>query len=164
VTLEALARGSAIERAVIYEPAFDTPGQDIFPSAVLAQVDELIVAGERERALELFFREVVGVDDELIASMKATPVWEARVAAVHTITREGVVVRTTGFDAGRFSALKVPVRFLIGTASPEPLQASTRAAHAAVAGSELVELEGQGHTAMDTSTAAFLRAVLDFLD
>ena len=56
-----------------------------------------------------------------------------------------------------------PVRFLIGSESPAPLKASTRAAHAAVAGSELVELEGQGHAAMDTGTEDFLRAVLDFL-
>jgi pimeloyl-ACP methyl ester carboxylesterase len=163
VTLQALVSGSAIERAVIYEPAFDTPGQETFPPAVLERVDEMIVAGQREEALELFFREVVGADDALISTLRETPVWAARVAAVQTITREGVVVREVGFDPARFAELDVPVRFLIGSESPEPLRASTRAAHAAVPGSEIVELEGQGHAAMDTGTEAFLRAVLDFL-
>ncbi|HEX6116076.1 MAG TPA: alpha/beta hydrolase [Solirubrobacterales bacterium] len=163
VALEAMASGSALERAVIYEPAFDTPGQETFPPTILGRVDELIGAGEREAALELFFREVVGADDAMISSLKETPVWAARVAAVHTITREGVVVRDVGFDPGRFADLNVPVRLLIGSESPEPLKASTRAAHAAVPGSELVELEGQGHAAMDTGTEAFLSAVLEFL-
>jgi pimeloyl-ACP methyl ester carboxylesterase len=163
VTLEALVSGSAIVRAVIYEPAFDTPGQETFPPTILARVDELIAAGRREEALELFFREVVGADDAMLASLKETPVWAARVAAVQTITREGIVVRDVGFDPGRFAELDTPVRFLTGSESPAPLRASTRAAHAAMPSSELVELGGQGHAAMDTGTEDFLRAVLDFL-
>ena len=155
--------GSAIERAVVYEPAFDTPGQDVFPPGVVERVDRLIAAGEREAALELFFGEVVGADAALIASMRETPVWAARVAAVHTITREGSVVRSSGFDPDRFNGVEIPVRFLLGTETPAPLQASTRAAHAAIAGSELVALEGQGHAAMDTGTEAFLDAVLGFM-
>lgn len=163
VALEAATSISGIERMVVYEPAFDTPGQETFPPQTLARVDELIAAGDREAGLELFFREVVGADDELIATLKSTPVWAARVAAAHTIGREGVVVREVGFDPVRFQRLDLPVRFLVGTESPEPLKASTRAAHAAIRGSELVELEGQGHAAMDTDADRFVRAVLEFL-
>ncbi len=164
VALEAATSLSGIERMVAYEPAFDTPGLATFPPQTLARVDELIAAGDREAGLELFFRDVVGADDELIASLKATPVWAARLAAAHTIGREGEVVRDYAFDSDRFAAVDLPIRFLVGTESPEPLTASTRTAHKAIASSELVELDGQGHTAMDTDPEGFVRAVTEFLD
>lgn len=95
--------------------------------------------------------------------MRGTPLWAARIAVLPTFARESRVVRRYRFDPLRFADVRVPIRFLIGTASPRALQASTRAAHAAVPGSELVELPDQGHAAMDTAPALFLRAVRDFL-
>ena len=44
-----------------------------------------------------------------------------------------------------------------------PLQSSTRAAHEALPGSELVLLNGENHNAMDTHPDAFVAQVEDWL-
>jgi pimeloyl-ACP methyl ester carboxylesterase len=51
------------------------------------------------------------------------------------------------------------VGFLLGTQTVPALEASTRAAHAALPGSELRELPGQAHLAMQTDPDGFVSAV-----
>jgi pimeloyl-ACP methyl ester carboxylesterase len=163
IALEAAPSIDRIERMVVYEPAFDTPGLPIFPPGTLARIVGLVEAGDREAALELFFTYVAGVNAQRLEAMRGTPIWQARVAAMHTLTREGKFIERYSFEPARFVAVRTPVRFLVGQESPEPLRASTRTAHAAIKNSELVELPGQGHAAMDTAPELFVREVIDFL-
>ncbi len=163
VALEAARTVPGIERMVIYEPPFDTPGARALEPTVTDQITALIAAGDPDAALSVFLTEVVEVPAERQAAMRGTPLWAARTAALPTFARENRVVQRYRFDPLRFADVRVPIRFLLGTASPQSLQASTRAAHAAVPGSDLVELPSQGHAAMDTAPALFLRAVRDFL-
>ncbi|WP_163572703.1 alpha/beta fold hydrolase [Fodinicola feengrottensis] len=90
--------------------------------------------------------------------------WQRRIEIAPTLVREGRTVNAYTADPARLGQLKMPVRFLVGTVSPAALQASTAAAAAAVPGSsELVELVGQGHTAIDTVPDEFVAQVLAFL-
>ena len=50
----------------------------------------------------------------------------------------------------------------LGTATAPGLVASTRAAHAAIPASDLVELPGQGHVAMHTDPDGFAEQVVRF--
>jgi pimeloyl-ACP methyl ester carboxylesterase len=163
VALEAALITPAINRLVVYEPPFGTPGLPAVEADVLSRITELSASGDRDGALEVFLSRVAGVPDDRLRAMRGTSIWSARIAALPTITREAAALADYRFAAQRFAGLSTPVRFLIGTASPAPLRASTSAAHAAVPGSELVELAGQGHAAMDTAPELFLDAVLDFL-
>jgi pimeloyl-ACP methyl ester carboxylesterase len=134
--------------ALLYEPPFATPGHDVFSEDQLRRWQAVLDEGRREELLEMFYREVLFFDDAAIDAMRGLPVWQARIAAVHTVVREAHCVRTF---APRAVRPDVPVRFLVGEVTAPHLAASTRAAADLVAGSELVILPGQGHVAIDTA-------------
>ncbi len=96
------------------------------------------------------------------APIRALPVWEARLAAVHTLEREGRIGLDYSCDPGRFASLQVPVRILMGQESPAVFRAAAAAAAAAIPACGLVELPGQGYTMIDADPEGFIGQVLDF--
>jgi pimeloyl-ACP methyl ester carboxylesterase len=159
VGLEALARTDRIARALLYEPAFDAGGHEVVPAAFRARFSELLRAGRREEALELFYREVVAIDP---SPLRALPVWQARLAAVHTAEREGEVAAAYVPDAARLASVSVPVRLLAGSESPAVFAAAAAAAAAAIPGAEVVELRGHGHGMIDADPERFIELVTEF--
>lgn len=161
IGLEALRRSAGeVGRALLYEPAFDTPGLNIAPPEAFDVIKAAINAGDREGALVAFYERVIGIDPTPLRSL---PVWQARLAAVHTIIREGDIGLTFELDPADFAEVTIPTRVLAGTTSPPALGAAAQAAAAAVPGAELVWLEGQGHTMIDADPPGFVEQVLDFL-
>jgi pimeloyl-ACP methyl ester carboxylesterase len=161
--LEAATACDGIERMLVYEPAFGTPEGPVFPDDALVDLDAALAADDREAALTAFFKRVLLLDDASVEAMRATPMWQARLAAVHTLAREARAANAHRVDRERMSRIGVPVRILLGT---ETTPALTRAAHAAadaVPGAELVELPGHGHAAMDADPHMFIRQVEDWL-
>jgi pimeloyl-ACP methyl ester carboxylesterase len=161
--LEAAARGVAIARLLVYEPAFGTDEGPVFPVAALADVEAALARGEHEAALETFFADVLLLDAAEIAAMRGTPAWRARVACAPTLAREARAANAYRPDAERLAAVAAPARFLLGTETTPALTRSTRAAHAAMPGSELRVLPGHGHAAMDADPALFVAEVEDWL-
>ena len=162
IALTAAPRLPAVAGVVLYEPALETPGHPIVDDATFAQVERLIAQDDRDAALTLFLRSVIGLPDAAIDAMRTTPVWAARLAAVHTLIREGYAARDVRLDPTVLASLPFPVLVLRGTASPAFLVAAAGAVHEAVPESRLVELEGQAHMAMDTAPELFAREVLGF--
>lgn len=152
------ARGNAdIARLLVYEPAFSTPGHDVIGPGPLAHLAGLIEAGTLDAALEFFFVEIVHVPPRLVTAMRLLPTWAQRIEAVHTLVREGR--EANAWTPRALDQLGMPVRLLVGGVTSPWLRASTLAAHAALPGSELVELAGQAHGAMDTAPALFAAEV-----
>lgn len=162
VALAAATRLTGVAGVVLYEPALETPGNAIVDDATFEEAERLIADGDRDAALTLFFRRVIGLPDEVIDGMRPTPVWAARCAAVHTLTREGYAARAFSLKDAGLAALPFPVLVMRGTESPAWLRAASAATHDAIPGSTLVELDGQAHMAMDTAPEAFAREVLAF--
>lgn len=160
IGLEALAHTDAIDRALLYEPPFDTPGNVMVRAEVLDRIEAHIAAGDREAGLDVFYREVLGADP---TPFKSLPMWPTRIAVAHTIVREGRIGLRYALDPGRFARVAAPVRILLGTESPPVFRAAALAAAAAVPGGEIVDLPGQGHTMIDADPAGFVRHVTDFL-
>jgi len=163
-SLGALLRTDRIERALLYEPPFSTPGLPALEIAVIERIEEQLSEGDREAALETMLVDGAGVDQPTLEIMRRAPAWAARVDAVPTIVREVREVNDYVLDPSRFAAITVPVRFLVGTESAPFLRAATATAQAAVPFSDIVELPGQAHTAMDTAPQLFFDEVLRFLD
>jgi pimeloyl-ACP methyl ester carboxylesterase len=151
----AAAESPGIARILAYEPAFGV--SDDFPVDAVPDMEAALARGDREAALEAFFRRALHRDDAAIAALRATPMWEARLAAVHTLPRE--VLAADAFRPADLSAIGPRLRFLLGTESPGHLHASTWAAHSAAPGSELRELAGHAHDAMDADPALFVSEV-----
>jgi pimeloyl-ACP methyl ester carboxylesterase len=141
---------------LLYEPPFATPGHDVFTDDQLTRWQATLEAGEREALLENFYREALRFDDAAIDALRPLPMWQARLAAVHTVVREARAVRE--FRPPQLDS-PVPVRLLLGEVTTPHLAASTRAAAAAIRGSELAILPGQGHVAIDTASELIARHV-----
>lgn len=161
--LAAAPRLARIAGLVAYEPAFATPGNPVADEPTFAELDRLLAHGHRDAALTLFFRKVIALPDAAIDAMRGTHVWEARLAAVHTLTREGRAVDGFRPDPALLGDLPYPVLVMAGTESPPFLRAAALATHEAIAGSRLLELDGQAHMAMDTAPELFAREVLAFV-
>lgn len=163
VALAAAPRLGDVAGVILYEPALQTPGHEIVDDATFEEMVALLDQDRRDEALTLFFRRVIGLPDAAIDAMRPTPIWAARRAAAHTLPREGYAARDFTLDETALAALPYPVLVLRGTESPGWLLSAAEAAHAAIPGSRLVDLDGQAHMAMDTAPELFAREVLAFV-
>ena len=159
VGLVALPRLGSVTKALLYEPPFDTPGLEMVPSAFRQHFSDLLTAGKREEALELFYRQVINVDP---APIRDLPIWQVRIAAVHTLEREGDAVAQFALDRDALAGVQAEVRILSGTDSPRPFAAAVAAAAAALPNVDIVALPGQGHAMIDADPAGFVAHVKDF--
>jgi pimeloyl-ACP methyl ester carboxylesterase len=150
----------ALRALVLYEPPIGDP---VASEALVAGLEELLAAGERDRLMSRFMAEVAGVAPDQIEVMRSQPAWEGRLAAAHTIPRELRAAGAQRFDPAAFAGLDVPTLVLRGDASPPSMMASAATVAAGLPRGRLVTLAGQGHTAMDTATDLFVSEVLAFL-
>jgi pimeloyl-ACP methyl ester carboxylesterase len=162
-SLEAAAEAPQIARMLVYEPAFAPAGDPVFPHAALAEVLAALERGDRETAVLMFYKHALALDDAAIAQVRSSPLWQLRLEAADTLGREATAANAYELRPDRLARIAAPVLFLLGTDTAPALQRSTRAAHEALPGSELVELPGEGHNAMDTHPEAFVAQVEDWL-
>jgi pimeloyl-ACP methyl ester carboxylesterase len=161
-TLRALEGGLQAEHVLLYEPPFATDTGPAFPVDVIEDVEAALARGDLDAALVAFLTRVIRLDERTLAAMRRRPEWEVRIANARTVAREGRCVNAYRPGAG-LSAAGPSVRILLGTETPPALTASTRAAHAALPGSDLRLLPGHAHSAMDVDPPFFVEQVLDWL-
>jgi pimeloyl-ACP methyl ester carboxylesterase len=162
--LEALRLTARVAKVVLYEPPLPLPGLEPFCRADLGQrLENMLAEGDRAGVVETFMREVIHCSDREIEGMRHTSTWDVRISTAHTIPREVGIAATYQFRAEGFADVRVPTLFLIGSRSPVYLHTATVTASAAVAGSQVASLLGQGHVAMATGPHLFLEKVLPFL-
>lgn len=160
--LEAALLTRNVRKLVLYEPPIEVTGE-IIPPGVVDRLEALLEADDRDAVVATVAREVAGVPPEGVEHMRSLPVWEARVAAAHTIPRELRAGATYRFDPERFGDLEVPTLVLLGGDSPAAFQEAGKAVAEALPNSRIVVMPGQGHVAMDTGTELFTTEVLRFL-
>lgn len=134
-----------------------------FPQGFAEQLDALVARGDREAALELFWREVVKVSEEDIRAIRAQPTWAARLTTVHTITREFQAFYADMFDRERAARITVPVLLLVGTDTPEELRDDPETVVAALPDARIAYLEGQQHIGDVLAPERFAGKMLEFL-
>jgi pimeloyl-ACP methyl ester carboxylesterase len=134
-----------------------------FPSGVEERLDALVASGDPEAALVLFWREVVKVSEEDIRAIQAQPTWAARVATVHTITREFRAFFDDAFDPERAAEVTAPVLLLVGTDTPDELRDDPETVAVALPDARIVYLEGQQHIADVLAPELFAERLLEFL-
>jgi pimeloyl-ACP methyl ester carboxylesterase len=155
---------SNIGRLVLYEgwPS-PNPAQLALPLGVEKRLDALLAEGNREAALETFFREVVRMPEAEFVVYRGLPAWQARIAAAHTITRESRAEQAALFDPEQAAKIAVPTLLLAGGDSPDFLKAGIDTVAAALPDAEIVVLDGQQHIAIDLIPEAFADHVVAFL-
>ena len=160
--LEAALLVDNLRHLILYEPPFSPGGEPIFDAGTFTRLMGRLEVGDREGVLTIFYREIVHLPDDAIAALRADPAWAGRVAAAHTIVREGGIA-DYAYDPKRFSGLSLPVLLLTGEQSPAAFSAATYRLHADLPHSELKTMAGQAHIAMDTAPDMFAQLVIHFL-
>ncbi len=151
---------TSLRALVLYEPPV---AAGVASDEVIARLEELLEAGDRDRLMAFFMAEVAGVAEDQIEVMRAQPAWEARLAAAPTIPRELRAANEQRFDPAAFEGLDVPTLVLRGGASRPSFMEAAATVAAGLPDARLVTMPGQGHTAMDTATELFVSEVLGFL-
>ena len=159
--LEAARLTERIRKLVLYEPPM---GFLKSPPHVVARLEELLAAEERDELVSFFMGEVAGLPPDQVELLRSMPAWEARLAVAHTIPREEQVNRAYAFDPGRLRDVRVPTLCLLGGDSAEQFKAAAEAVQAALPDCRIVVMPGQRHAAMDTATDLFTSEVLSFLE
>jgi pimeloyl-ACP methyl ester carboxylesterase len=159
VALGAASLAGNLRRLILYEPA---PGVPQIEAELLSRLDVLLAKDEREQLLSAFLTEA-GLDSGALDRLRASPVWEMRVASAHTIPRELRAEESYRPDPDTFSSLSLPVLLLLGSESPEWAKRGTEVAESALAESRVKVLEGEGHLAIMTAPELVAGAVARFL-
>jgi pimeloyl-ACP methyl ester carboxylesterase len=155
--------GAKLHKLVLYEPPMNVSDVPIASPEVIDRLETVLATEGREAFVTTFMRDLVGVPPDALERMRTLPVWQARVAAAHTVPRELRAVEGYRFDPVRFGEVTTPTLLLLGGDSPPAVQQATRAIAAALPNARTVVFPGQGHVAMDTATELFLEEVLRFL-
>ncbi len=161
-SLEAAMLTPRIRKMVLNEPAMYTTVEVSYPADAPTRFLDHLAAGELEEALLVVY-EASGVSADELALRRSLPNWPVRIAAVPTLPREILSVRSYIFEPSRFKDLRVPVLLLQGGESDPVYSAAIEAVHAALPNSRLVVLPGQSHDAVITAPGTFVQQLTDFL-
>jgi pimeloyl-ACP methyl ester carboxylesterase len=145
--LEASLLTDGIDRMVLYEPALLWSVDE----GVLGRVGDLIARGALEDATLLYLRDAVGLTEDELEMLRASPTWPDRVGSAPTFAREDRAVVGYDVEPDRFGEMRVPTLLLTGTESPEPLRRSVERVAAVLPSVEVHVLEGEGHVANVTA-------------
>jgi pimeloyl-ACP methyl ester carboxylesterase len=143
-----VSAGAALQldlpRVALYEPAM---GGALATAETIERWERLIDDGEPDTVTREFLREIGGYDDEAIAQLERTPLWEARRQIVPTLPRELRAELAHRFDEAGLAELDVPTLLLVGSESPAWAVRSVKAYADAIPDAETRVLEGHGHGA-----------------
>jgi pimeloyl-ACP methyl ester carboxylesterase len=159
--LGAAVRGTSFTTLVLYEPPWPVDGPQARPEQIDA-VEDLVAAGHRNQALELAFREMVGLPAPAVEVMKASRVWSEWRTYVHTWPREMREVEALPHELSQLGAVTDPVLMLRGALTTGNLARAATAIAAALPSATLRELPGQGHGALGTAPELVADTILQF--
>ncbi len=157
---------ASICRLVLYEGwPLVKPEVNALPPAVEERLNLLLAEGHHERALELFVREVVMLDEYELSGMRAHPSWHSRISAIHAIPRE---IRAcsrpqAAFDPEQTANITVPTILLVGEDSSDPSKADVDTVAPALPDARIGVLQGQQHVADVIASELIYKHVILFL-
>jgi len=163
LSLEAALRTDNLAKLVLYEPPIVVGDYELYDEETLAEMKRLLDAGENERVLVTFLREIAQSTPEEIDAQRSAPDWPDLVDAAHVWPRSLQEVGKYEFDAARFAAMTTPTLLLSGSESPPFLRDATEVVNEALPNSRLVTFDGHAHEAMLTAPDRFVDEVLAFV-
>jgi pimeloyl-ACP methyl ester carboxylesterase len=161
LALKAAASGLPITHLVLYEPPFNTgDNYPVLPAGFARELAELVSAGRRGDAVELYQATAVGIPQEVIAQMRHAPFRTGMEAIAHTLAYDAAVIGDRSFPAGLLTAITVPALVITGEQSPPFLRNAAQAAAEMVPNGRLAVLPGQGHDINPGATAPVMAEFL----
>jgi len=161
LALNAAANRPAITRLALYEPAFLVDESHPRPPTDLPeQLAELISAGRRGDAVELFQTKAVGMPEDVVAQMRHAPFRPALEAIAHTLVYDATIIGDLTLPTELIASITTPTLVIDGEMSPPVMRNAARAVADALPNSRPRTLPDQTHDISPEPTAAVLE---DFL-
>jgi hypothetical protein len=143
LALRAAARGLPITKLALYDPPFQITGTSPdYWTDMAGQIVDLVSAGRRGDAVELYQTKGVGIPPEVVAQLRLAPFWPALEAIAHTLAYDSLVLACPPELLGSIST---PTLVLDGEAGPDPLRAAARTVADGLPEGQLRTLPGQTH-------------------
>jgi pimeloyl-ACP methyl ester carboxylesterase len=152
-----------IRRLVLYEPPLHHYDDPYVSSPLMEKFETLLSKGDREGIIMTFMKEAVKMPDHEIKQALTMPSWPFRLAAAHTLPREGNANNTLRFSPSQLKKIAPPTLLLLGGNSPEPMAQATAMLRENMPHAETVILPGQQHVAMETAPELLAKEVIAFL-
>jgi pimeloyl-ACP methyl ester carboxylesterase len=164
IGLGAALRTANLRRLVVYEGAPPVGrGYQDEDAATLRRVEALVAAGDRDEALAIFMREIVGMPEPDLADFRVNPIWPRRAAAVETTIRELRAETSPAASLAALGEVRGPVLQILGGASAAPFAEATRALDARLRNGRVATIEGARHAAHHTHAVEFVAVIEGFL-
>lgn len=153
-----------VRRLVLYEgwPSVDPQAQAASPG-VLERIEAALAEGNRDAAVEVVFRELLGMRQEELDAVRALPSWPGRVAAAHTLPRELRALQEERLDPAGAAKVTVPTLLVTGSNSADPSRKDVAALRGALPDAREVVLHNQGHVADIAAPELIAKEILAFL-
>lgn len=153
-----------LRRLVVYEGAPAPDGRSFHGDAMMARLEALAAADDREGLLSYFLATVVGMTPDELAAYRVAPTWRARVEAAPTIVREMWAEATEDAGPERYAGIRIPVLQLVGGDSSALFTDGTWALDRLLPNGRVVVIPGAKHAAHHSHAERFAREVRRFLE
>jgi pimeloyl-ACP methyl ester carboxylesterase len=161
LALKAAASGLPITHLVLYEPPFNTDDNDpTLPADFAGELAELVSAGRRGDAVELYQTKAVGIPQEMVAQMRHAPFRPGLEAIAHTLAYDAAIVGDRSMPGGLLATLTVPALVITGEQSPPFLRNAAQVAAQTLPNGQLAVLPGQSHDLNPDATAPVMAEFL----
>jgi pimeloyl-ACP methyl ester carboxylesterase len=161
LALKAAASGLPITHLVLYEPPFNTDDSyPLLPASFAGELAELVSAGRRGDAVELYQTKAVGIPEPVVAQMRHAPFRPSLEALAHTLAYDAAIIGDRSLPGELLAAVTAPALVVTGENSPPFLRSAARAAAAALPHGRLAILPGQTHDINPQATAPVMAEFL----
>lgn len=141
----AIQRPNSITKLAMYEPPFSIDEESVQRfKEYRTQLDQVLAAGRRGDAIELFMR-LVGASDEGVAATRQSPAWPAFEAVAPTLAYDAAAMGDSSVPAARAASLAIPTIVIDGGASFPFMHTAAQNIADAIPNAQRRTLEGQTH-------------------
>ncbi len=146
LALKAAASGLPVTKIVLYEPPVKVgDGHPGLPAGFDQQLADLVAAGRRGAAVELYQTVAIGMPAELVAQFRDAP-WRPGLEAIaHTLAYDAAIMGDLSVPKAELALVGQPTLVISGGESPPFLREGASAVAAGLARGQLAVLPGQTH-------------------
>ena len=161
LALKAAAHGLEISKLALYDPPFLVDDSHPRPPADLPeQLSQLVSAGRRGDAVELFQTKAVGIPEDVVVQMRHAPFRPGLEAIAHTLVYEATIIGDLTLPTDLIAAITAPALVIDGEKSPPTMDGAARVLLETLPNGQRRTLAGEGHDISPDVTAAVLEEFL----
>ena len=113
---------------MLYEPPFNPDDSyPLLPESLAGQLTELVAAGRRGDAVELYQTQAVGIPEDVVTQMRHAPFRPALEAIARTLAYDAAIMGDRSLPTGLITSITAPALVISGEQSPPFLRAAARA-------------------------------------